>query len=57
MVHVMKREQKVYAFYDNMLKLVTSIPVRNLFEELAAEELAHKVKVETEYDDIFYKED
>ncbi len=57
MVHVMKREQKVYAFYDSMLKVATSIPVRNLFEELAAEELAHKVKVETNYDDIFYKED
>jgi len=57
MVHVMKREQKVYAFYDSMLKVATSIPVRNLFEELAAEELAHKVKIETEYDDVFYKED
>ena len=54
MIHVMKREQKIYAFYDNMLKVVTSIPVRNLFEELAAEELEHKVKIETEYDDIFY---
>jgi rubrerythrin len=57
MIHVMKREQKIYAFYDNMLKVVTSIPVRNLFEELAAEELEHKVKIETEYDDFFYKED
>ena len=57
MVHVMKREQKIYAFYDHMLKVVTSIPVRNLIEELAAEELEHKVKIETEYDDIFYKED
>ena len=57
MVHVMKREQKVYAFYDNMLKTTTSIPVRNLFEELAAEELEHKVKIERDYDDIFYKED
>lgn len=57
MVHVMKREQKIYAFYDYMLKAVASIPVRNLFEELAADELAHKVKVETDYDDIFYKED
>jgi len=37
MVHVMKREQKIYAFYDHMLKVATSIPVRNLFEELAAE--------------------
>ncbi len=57
MVHVMKREQKIFAFYDNMLKIATSIPVRNLFEELAAEELEHKVKIETEYDDFFYKED
>ncbi len=57
MVHVMKREQKIYAFYDNMLKIATSIPVRNLFEELAADELEHKVKVETDYDDFFYKED
>ncbi len=40
-----------------MLKVVTSIPVRNLFEELAAEELEYKVKIETEYDDIFNKED
>ncbi len=40
-----------------MLKIATSIPVRNLFEELAAEELAYKIKIETEYDDIFYKED
>ncbi len=57
MVHVMKREQKICAFYDNMLKVVTSIPVRNLFEELAAEELAYKVKIETAYEDFFYKED
>ncbi len=57
MVHVMKREQKIYAFYDNMLKAAISIPVRNLFEELAAEELAHKVKIETAYEDFFYKED
>ncbi len=57
MVHVMKREQKVYEFYDSMLKAATSIPVINLFEELAAEELANKVKVETEYDDFIYNED
>ena len=57
MVHVMKREQKVYAFYDKMLKVATSIPVRNLFEELAAEELVHKVKIETDYDDFVYRED
>ena len=57
MVHAMKREQKSCAFYNTMLKFATSIPVKNLFEELAAEELEYKVKIETEYDDIFYKED
>jgi rubrerythrin len=39
-----------------MLKVVTSGEVRELFEELAAEELEHKAKIETEYDDVVYKE-
>jgi rubrerythrin len=56
MVHAMKREQKAYEFYARMLKVVTSGEVRILFEELAAEELEHKAKIETEYDDVVYKE-
>ncbi len=56
MVHAMKREQKAYEFYARMLKVVTSDGVRNLFEELAAEEVEHKAKIETEYDDVVYKE-
>lgn len=56
MIHAMKREQKAYEFYDRMLKVVTSIEVKNLFEELAAEELKHKERIETEYDDVIYKE-
>ena len=56
MVHAMKREQKAYEFYARMLKVVTSDDVRNLFEELAAEELEHKEKIEIEYDDVVYKE-
>jgi rubrerythrin len=56
MVHAMKREQKAYEFYARMLKVVTSGEVRVLFEELAAEELEHKAKIETEYDDVVYKE-
>ena len=56
MVHAMKREQKSYEFYARMLKSVTSEEVRNLFEELAEEELEHKEKIEVEYDDIVYKE-
>ncbi|MCP4254509.1 MAG: ferritin family protein [Candidatus Scalindua sp.] len=56
MIHAMKREQKAYEFYTRMLKSVTSEDVRSLFEELAEEELEHKVKIETEYDDVVYKE-
>ncbi len=56
MVHAMKREQKAYEFYNDMAKIVTSVDVKNLFEELAAEELDHKVRIETDYDDIIYKE-
>ncbi len=56
MVHAMKREQKAYEFYARMLKVVTSADVRSLFEELAEEELEHKSKIETEYDDVVYKE-
>jgi rubrerythrin len=56
MVHAMKREQKAYEFYARMLKVVTSGEVRALFEELAAEELEHKTRIETEYDDVVYKE-
>ncbi|GJQ59424.1 MAG: hypothetical protein D8M57_09755 [Candidatus Scalindua sp. AMX11] len=56
MIHAMKREQKIYAFYDHMLRVATSAPIKNLFEELVAEELEYKVKIETEYDDYFNKE-
>ncbi len=56
MIYAMKREQKAYEFYNNMSKVVTSIEVKNLFEDLAAEELGHKTQIETEYDDVIYKE-
>ncbi len=56
MIHAMKREQKAYEFYARMIKSVTSEDIRGLFEELAAEELEHKAKIETEYDDVVYKE-
>jgi len=56
MIHAMKREQKAYQFFKDMAKVVTSVEVRNLFEDLAAEELDHKGRIETEYDDVIYKE-
>ncbi len=56
MIYAMKKEQKAYEFYNEMAKVVSSIEVKNLFEELAAEELDHKGRIETEYDDVIYKE-
>src|SRR3990167_352755 len=56
MIHAMKREQKAYQFFKDMAKIVSSIEVKNLFEDLAAEELDHKGRIETEYDDVIYKE-
>ena len=56
MIHAMKREETAYNFYNDMAKVVTSVEVKNLFEELAAEELDHKVRIETDYDDVIYKE-
>ena len=56
MIYAMKREQKAHEFYVDMAKVVTSIEVKDLFDELAAEELGHKVRIETEYDDVIYKE-
>ncbi|MCP5003144.1 MAG: ferritin family protein [Planctomycetes bacterium] len=56
MIHAMKREQKSYEFYSKMVKIVSSNDVRSLFEELAVEELQHKEKIETEYDDVVFKE-
>ncbi len=56
MIHAMKREQSAYEFYNDMAKVVTSVEIKNLFEGLAAEELDHKGRIETEYDDVIYKE-
>ncbi len=56
MIHAMKREQSADEFYNDMAKVVSSIEVKNLFEDLAAEELDHKVRIENEYDDVIYKE-
>jgi rubrerythrin len=36
--------------------LLPVIEIKNLFEGLAAEELDHKGRIETEYDDVIYKE-
>ena len=57
LIFAMKREQKAHEFYLNLSKTVDEGDTKQLFTILAEEELSHKNKLETLYDDIIYKED
>ncbi len=52
----MQREKNSHDFYDLMAGIAGSEVAKDLFQFLAQEELGHKNKVETLYDDIIYKE-
>lgn len=53
----MKREQYSIEFYSKMKQAAKSQTARQLCERLIHEELNHKMKLETFYDDLFYQED
>lgn len=57
LIFAMKREQKAHEFYLNMSKAVDEADTKRLFDVLAQEELSHKNRLETFYDDVIYKED
>ncbi len=51
-----KREQSSIEFYSKMKQLAKSKVARQLCDRLNHEELNHKIKLETFYDDLFYQE-
>lgn len=51
----MQREKNAHDFY-NLMAGLASEAAKDLFQFLAQEELGHKNKIETLYDDIIYKE-
>lgn len=51
-----KREQAAHDFYASMSDLVTESQVKSLFELLAQEELKHKRKVESYYEEMVYQD-
>ena len=53
----MKREQQAVEFYSRMMGLMRDESAKRLCERLAHEELKHKMRLETFYDDFFYGED
>jgi rubrerythrin len=56
LVVAMHREQSSHEFYSTMATIAGEPATRELFEFLAQEELAHKNKVETLYDEVVYQE-
>ncbi len=53
----MKREQQAVEFYSRMMGLMRDESAKLLCERLVHEELKHKLRLETFYDDFFYGED
>jgi len=56
LIFAMKREQQAVEFYSKMMGLMRDKTAQQLCESLAHEELKHKLRLETLYDDLFYGE-
>ena len=52
-----KREQQAAEFYSQMTAVMRDNAAKNLCQRLTDEELKHKLRLETLYDDLFYGED
>jgi rubrerythrin len=56
LIVAMHREKSSFEFYTAMAGLSDDQAAKELFDYLAQEELMHKSKVETLYDEVVYKE-
>ena len=56
LIKAMKKEQNAYEFFTRMIDAIDDKDVKKLFEVLANEELEHKNRLETYYDDVVYSE-
>ena len=52
----MKREEKSYQLYSEFAEGVTDVSLKKTFEILKAEELKHKLRLESEYDEYVLKD-
>jgi hypothetical protein len=57
LIFAMKREQQAVDFYSRMMGVLRDRSTKRLCQRLVHEELKHKLRLETLYDDLFYKED
>jgi len=56
LIYAAKREKSTFEYYNSLAKGLESTDAGAVFSKLAQEELAHKNKLETEYDEYFLKE-
>ncbi len=57
LIFAMKREQQSIEFYSNMMGISRDQSTKRLCQRLVHEELKHKLRLETLYDDLFYVDD
>ena len=56
LVFAMKREQQALEFYSRLTGAIRDKAAKDLCERLVHQELKHKLKLETLYDDLYYGE-
>ena len=56
LITAMKREQQAVEFYSRMMGVLREAVAKQLCEGLVHEELKHKLRLETLYDELFYGE-
>lgn len=56
LIYAAKREKETHDFYVELAKKYLDKEIGRIFARLAHEELKHKYRLETEYDDIVLKE-
>jgi len=57
LIFAIKREQQSIEFYSRLMGIMRDEVAKSMCERLVHEELKHKFKLETFYDDLFYGED
>lgn len=57
LVFAIKHEQQSIEFYSRMMSVMRDKAAKRLCERLVQEELKHKLRLETFYDDLFFSED
>ncbi len=55
LIFAMKKEQQSVEFYSRMMGALVDEDAKRVCEGLVHEELKHKLRLETLYDDLFYK--